>query len=264
VITGATQLTAVLGWPIAHSKSPQLLAAAFAATGLDAVMVPAAVEPAHFAAAVHGLAALGALGASVTAPHKLAAHALCDDLDDAARAIGAVNCLRFADGRIHGHNTDAGGFVDGLRDAGCDPRGATCVLLGAGGAARAVAHGLREAGAAQLQVVARRPADWVASLPWSDLPDALGHADLIVDCLPADNEAGAAEVLGRTSRAPTVASLVYHVCPALLARARSLGLPTVDGAGMLAHQAARAFTLWTGRPAPIEAMRSVLGTHSAT
>jgi methylmalonyl-CoA mutase cobalamin-binding subunit len=159
LIRGTTRLCAVLGFPVEHSRSPQLVNAAFAAAGVDAVMVPVGVPPEGLPAAVAGLSAMRAIGASVTVPHKLAAAALCDELSPAARAIGAVNCLRFDGGRISGHNTDEGGFVDGLAAAGFDPRGRRAVLLGAGGAARAVAYGLRGAGVAdeQLAVIARRP-----------------------------------------------------------------------------------------------------------
>jgi shikimate 5-dehydrogenase len=152
------RLTAVLGWPIAHSKSPVLHDAAFAAVGLDAVMVPCAVPPdppARLLAAVRGLAAVDALGASVTVPHKQTVVAACDQLSPLAAAVGAVNCLVFVDGAVHGHNTDVDGFVDGLRAAAVPLAGAA-IVLGGGGAARAVAAGLGAAGLT-IAVFARRP-----------------------------------------------------------------------------------------------------------
>jgi shikimate dehydrogenase len=174
LIRGTTRLTAVIGWPVDHSRSPQMLNAAFAAAGIDAVMVPLGVEPEEFALAIGGLRAARALGASVTVPHKLAAFAIADELSPDARAIGAVNCLHFIDDRVIGHNTDAAGFVDGLTAAGLviDDR-SHVVLLGAGGAARAVAYGLRDA--KSIEVIARRPdeVEWVRDKPISPLRASL-------------------------------------------------------------------------------------------
>ncbi|HWO21709.1 MAG TPA: hypothetical protein VNO30_23225 [Kofleriaceae bacterium] len=274
VIRGTTRLAAVIGYPVTHSRSPEILNAAFQAAGIDAVMVPIGAAPEDLAAAVAGLAAARALGASVTVPHKVEVAAFCHELAPAAQAIGAVNCLRFDDGRVIGHNTDAGGFVDSLAAAGFDPRGKRCVLLGAGGAARAVAHGLRAAGVESpggtLAVIARRPATvaWARAAPWTPevLRDAFVTADLVVDCTPAglahDADAEAAFVdalpLGALRPAAWVATLVYHRRTIWLERARARGHSTVDGRAMLVHQGARAFTIWTRRAAPIEAMTEAL------
>ncbi|HEX4421755.1 MAG TPA: hypothetical protein VH165_27780, partial [Kofleriaceae bacterium] len=185
MIRGTTRVAAVIGWPVEHSRSPQMFAAAFAAAGLDAVMIPIGVPPDGFAQVVGALRAMRALGASVTLPHKLAAAALCDELSPAARAIGAVNCIELSGGRLIGHNTDAPGFTDAAIAAGCAPRGARCVLLGAGGAARAVAHGLEAAGAT-VTVIARGTPTWCAAEPWSTpaMADVFARADLLVDTTP--------------------------------------------------------------------------------
>jgi shikimate dehydrogenase len=268
-IRGTTRVAAVLGFPIEHSRSPELLNAAFAAAGVDAVMVPAGVPPEDFAAAVAGLVAMRALGASVTVPHKLAAAARCDELSPAARAIGAVNCLRFDGARITGHNTDAGGFIDGLTAAGFDPRGARAVLLGAGGAARAVAYGLRGAGVpdGRLAVIARHPdrVAWAHASPWTPerLREVFADADLVVDCTPAglgDGEAAFVDTLPLDALPPAAwaSTLVYHRRTIWLERASARGHSTVDGRAMLVHQGARAFTIWTERPAPIDAMARAL------
>jgi shikimate dehydrogenase len=268
-IRGTTRVAAVLGFPVEHSRSPQLLNAAFAAAGVDAVMVPIGVPPEGFAAVVAGLAAMRALGASVTLPHKLAAAALCHELSPAARALGAVNCLRFDGDRITGHNTDEGGFVDGLAAAGFDPWGARAVLLGAGGAARAVAYGLRGAGvpADRLAVIARRPeaVAWAHASPWTPehLREAFAGADLVVDCTPAglgEGEAAFVDALPLDALRPAAwaATLVYHRRTIWLERASARGHSTVDGRAMLVHQGARAFAIWTGRPAPIDAMTRAL------
>jgi shikimate dehydrogenase len=242
--------------------------AAFAALGIAARMLPLAIEPAHLGAAIARLRAEPMLGASVTVPHKLAAAALCDDLTAEARAIGAVNCLSLARDRLVGHNTDAAGFLDGLMAAGCDPRGIHAVLLGSGGAALAVAYALREARA--IEVIARRPGG--LRLPWphaiattwteDHLHDSFARADLLVDCTPAG--LGPATDVAFTAGLPIAAlrpaawvgTLVYHRRTALLEAA--VRHPTFDGRAMLVHQAAHAFELWTGRPAPLDVMARAL------
>lgn len=266
MITGATRIAAVLGWPVAHSKSPPMLNAAFAAAGQDAVMIPLAASPADFSAIVATLRAVKAIGASVTVPHKLAAHDLCDELAPAARDIGAVNCLAFEGDRIIGHNTDAGGFEDALADAGFTPQGKRALILGAGGSARAVAYGLRQLRATE--VIARRPHEvtWARAWEWTEenLRDAMGRSDLVVDCTPTAldpaTEPAFVDSLPLDALPPHawVVSLVYHREPLVLARARAAGHPTLDGRGMLLHQAARAFAIWTGRAAPVSVMSDAL------
>jgi shikimate dehydrogenase len=253
-------LAAVVGWPIAHSKSPAMLNAAFAATQIDAEMIAMGAPPEQFAATVHGLRELPMLGASITLPHKLAAHALCDDLSPAAHAIGAVNCLALERGRLIGHNTDASGFVDAVATP---LAGMRVVLLGAGGAARAVAYGAAQAGA-HVDVIARSPCAWFAAQPWSALATAVADADLLVDCTPAGLDAAgdaafAAQIpLHALPESAAVATLVYHRATALLDQARSLGHRTLDGRAMLVHQAARAFAIWTDRVAPVDVMTRAL------
>lgn len=266
MIRGTTRLAAVIGWPVEHSRSPQMLNAAFAASGTDAVMVPIGAPPARLPAVIAGLRAMHALGASVTVPHKLAAAALCDQLSPAARDIGAVNCVHFDEDRLIGHNTDAPGFTDGLVAAGFDRTGVRAVVLGAGGAARAVAYGLRER--ASVEVIARRPeaVAWTRARPWTpaELRAAFAGADLVVDCTPAGlanaDEVAFADALpldALPARA-WVASLIYHRTPIVLERAKERGHSIVDGKAMLVHQGARAFTIWTRAPAPIDAMTRAL------
>jgi shikimate dehydrogenase len=265
VIRGTTRLAAVIGWPVTHSRSPEMLNAAFVAAGLDVVLVPLGVAPEDLAAAVGGLRAARALGASVTLPHKLAALALCDELAPAARVIGAVNCLQFVGDRLIGHNTDADGFADAL-----DHVPANVVILGAGGAARAVAYGVRAA--TGIAIVARRPEtiDWATAKTtvhaWteSQLRTVFARADLVVDTTPTGlDPAGEpafvdALPLSELPRHATIATLIYHRRTILLDRAAAAGHATVDGRAMLVHQGARAFALWTGVAAPVEIMRRAL------
>ena len=271
VISGATRLAAVLGWPVDHSRSPAILNAAFVADKIDAVLVPLAVSPDALATVILALRATNMLGASVTIPHKLAVAALCDELSAEATAIGAVNCLQLEGGRLVGHNTDCHGFLDSLTAAGFDLRGKRVVLLGAGGAARAVAYGVR--GARAIEVVARRPTDvtWATCWPWTDetLRDCFARADLVVDCtssgLAEATDRAFAESLPLDALAPAawVATLVYHRPTEVLQRASERGHSIVDGKAMLVHQAARAFTLWTGMPAPVGVMTRALDASLA-
>jgi shikimate dehydrogenase len=268
-VTGATRMAAVIGWPVEHTRSPAILNAAFIADAVDAVLVPMGVPPENLGAAIAGLRSCrwpAILGASVTVPHKLAVAALCDELSPDAKRIGAVNCLQFVDDRLIGHNTDADGFLDALVAAGFELRGKRVVLLGAGGAARAVARGVR--GGRALEVIARRPmgVTWAPAWPWTDenLRDCFARADLLVDCtstgLDEATDVAFAESLPLDALRPAawVATLVYHRQTNLLQRASARGHSTLDGRAMLVYQAARAYTLWTGIRAPVEVMARAL------
>jgi shikimate dehydrogenase len=265
-ISGTTRIAAVIGWPIEHSRSPAMLNAAFAADQIDAVLVPMGVWKDGLATVIAALRAVHAIGASVTVPYKLAVMQYCDELTPEAKTIGAVNCLQLDGDRLVGHNTDCHGFLDGLVGAGFDLTGKRCVILGAGGAARAVAYGLR--GARAIEVVARRPADvgWAVAWPWTDenLRDCFARADLVVDCTPSGLDEAADHVF--TDALPIdalpgnawVATLVYHRRTELLQRAAARGHSILDGKAMLVHQGARAYTLWTGTPAPVDVMMRAL------
>ncbi len=270
-----TRVYGVLGWPVAHSRSPAMLNAAFAAAGVDASYVRFPVAPDALADAVRGLRALGIAGANVTVPHKTSVLPLLDSVDDAARAIGAVNTVvRGEDGRLHGLNTDASGLVRALVEAGARLEGARALVLGAGGAARAAIYGLAGAGA-EVTVAARRQEAartlWHDALSLSDdtgLRTALTRADVVV-------HATSATLLGDDDRATRlflaqlplealrpgtlITDLVYTPRDtALLRAARAHGARTLDGTAMLLHQGALAFERWTGLPAPLEAMRAAL------
>jgi len=242
-----------------------MLNTAFAERGVDAVLVPIGVPPDQLGVAVAGLRAARALGASVTVPHKVAVGALCDDLAPLARAVGAINCLQFDGDRVIGHNTDAAGFVDALAEIGFALPGKRAVLLGAGGAARAIAVGLGRDIA--VEIVARRPLDWAPSRAWDDMRDAFTGADLVIDCTPTalgDGEDAFVDALPLDALPADalVVSLVYHRRPLLLERAAARGHPVLDGAAMLVHQAARAFTIWTGHEAPVDVMRAAVAGNA--
>ena len=273
IIAGATRVVAVIGDPIVHSLSPAMHNAAFAALGLDFVMVPLRIAPADLAIAIAGLAAVGIVGASITMPHKQAIVSACTHIKPAALAAGAVNCVHFGDqsSTITGDNTDGIGFVTALAHARVDA--ARVVLLGAGGAARAVAAALRDAGS-HVTVLARRPheiawsplaqPDVVAGFDATSMRAAFASATLVVDATPTglhtSDELDFVEQLPLEALAPnaTVASLAYHRQPELLRRAAARGLATLDGSAMLVHQGARAFTWWTGYDAPVGVMTAAL------
>ena len=246
-------LAGVAGWPVAHSRSPLLHGTWIARHGLDAAYVPLAVAPADFASAIRGLAAAGFRGLNVTIPHKEAAFALCDEMLPRAHRAGAVNTLVFRDGRIIGDCTDGFGFLESL--PGFDPRSGAAVILGAGGAARAIAAALLDAGCPQVTLVNRTLARAEA------LARALGGPILASTTPPL---AGAALLVNTTSLgmagqppltldlAPLpdhalVADIVYVPLETpLLAAARARGLVGVDGLGMLLHQARPGFHAWFG------------------
>jgi shikimate dehydrogenase len=260
-------LAAVLGDPVRHSLSPVLHNAAFAALDLDWAFVAFEVAAGDAAAAIAGVRALGLDGVSVTMPHKSAVAELLDELSPRARALGAVNTICRRGTTLVGENTDGAGFLDALQDdEGFDPAGRACAVLGAGGAARAVAQALGEAGASQVSVLARRreEADRAAALAGrvgsaADLSDSsvLRAADLLVNATPLgmrpDDPLPFDPALLHAGQ--LFVDLVYHpaVTP-IVAAAHEAGIAAVNGLGMLIHQAGHAFRLWTGEEAPLGAM----------
>jgi shikimate dehydrogenase len=252
----------VLGWPVAHSLSPAMHNAAFAALGMEDwryQLLP--VPPEAFEETVRALHAAGFAGANVTIPHKEAALALADEASDAAAAIGAANTLSFDGTGIRADNTDAPGFLSAL---GSSPAGKSALVLGAGGAARAVVWALREAGARRVAVWNRTPhrAEALAAQLGADAVGSAEPADLLVNCTASGLDVRptqfkdlpvSADGLGEYA---TVVDMVYRPEPtALIAAAAEAGCTTVDGLEVLIGQGAASFTTWTGREAPITAMR---------
>ncbi len=263
MITGRARLAGVLGWPVAHSRSPRLHNFWLARHGIDGAYVPLPVAPEHFALAVRGLRAAGFAGANVTIPHKEAAVALCDTLADSARRTGSVNTLVFRDTGIEGASTDGYGFVANLRAHGVAP-GGPALLLGAGGAARAIAVALRDEGAAVTlanRTAARATAlaaaiPGVRVIPWGQRAAALADHALLVNTTSLGMQGHGALEIDLTA-APTdlaVADIVYAPLEtALLASARARGLIAVPGLGMLLHQAVPGFAAWFGVTPDVDA-----------
>lgn len=271
-IGGATTVAAVIGDPIRHSLSPALHNAAFRAAGLDWVFVAFAVPAGGARDALAAVRALRLGGLSVTMPHKHDVARACDALTDDAAALESVNCVvPRLDGSLLGDSTDGEGFVRALREAGHDASGLDALVLGAGGAARAVAVALGRAGS-RVQIAARRveaaaaAATLVAgatTVDWSERGDAAAAAALVVNATPIGmgDEAGIPLPVDGLGPHHVVADLVYHpLATPLLRAARARGSATVDGLGMLVHQAALAFERWTGLPAPVPAMADAART----
>jgi shikimate dehydrogenase len=280
----------VIGSPVRQSLSPLLHNAAFAALDLNWVSLAFPVAPGQVPAALNGMRALGVAGLSVTMPHKAEVATLVDSCSDVAAQLQAVNCVINEDGTLRGANTDGDGFLASLRRAaGFEPAGKRCLVIGAGGAARAVTHALGRAGAADVAVVNRTPdrAGAVAALAGSAgravaTVDAaqVAQSDLVVNATPvgmagmagAAGAAGAGESADESEQwlvAPgllhagqVVTDLVYAPRPTpWLAASAAAGATTVDGLGMLVHQAALQLELWTGQEAPVDVMWQAATAH---
>ena len=254
LLTARARLAGVIGWPVSHSRSPLLHNYWLARYGIDGAYVPMAVRPEDLAAAVAGLRAAGFRGLNVTVPHKVAAAALCDELCPAALRTGAVNTLVFTEGGIIGDNTDGAAFMANLASHGAQPGQA--LLLGAGGAARAIAAALLAEGV-DVTVSNRSPwrADALAAavpnlraIPWQDR-HALADVALLVNTtsLGMTGQPPLEMDLGSAPPGMVVCDIVYAPLEtALLAQAKARGLLAVGGLGMLLHQAVPGFTAWFG------------------
>jgi shikimate dehydrogenase len=275
-LSAATQLVGVIGHPVAHSLSPLLHNSAFFELGLDWVSVGFPVVAGHAVGALVGARTLGVQGLSVTMPHKEEAAGAVDVLAPQAARLGAANCLVAVDGGWRGENTDGAGFLAALaRGDRFNPSGARCMVVGAGGAARAVIAALGDAGAAEVVVVNRTPDRARTAALLAGPVGRLGAAeeapgcDLVVNATPA----GMGDRAGRSAGWPVepallragqlVVDLVYHPpVTRWLAAAADRGALAVNGLGMLVHQAALQIEFWTGRVAPVDAMwQAVAGSE---
>ncbi len=278
-INGETKIVGILGWPVGHTLSPIMQNAAFSAANLNWVYIPLPVEPVQIKDAVLSLRTLNFVGANVTVPHKQAIMRYLDEIDPSAREIGAVNTIAIKNNKIYGYNTDGDGFLRSVLEGGFEPAGSRCLILGAGGAARAVVFSLANAGARTI-VVYNRTVERAAFLV-DDLSAAFSSVQfscesLTPETLQAANHSFDLVVnttsLGMSPHADTtpwfpdiplpnavICDLVYTPLKTqFLRQAEAAGLPTIDGTGMLIHQGAKAFKIWTGEPAPVNVMRQAL------
>jgi shikimate dehydrogenase len=278
-ITGKTRICGLIGDPVEHTMSPAMHNAAFAELGLDCVYLPFHVKPADLVAAVNGLRAINATGFNVTIPHKVTVTPLLDELDPLAQKIGAVNTVVNDNGVLKGYNTDASGFLQALLESGYEPRGKSIVLLGAGGAARAIAYILAERDARMTILNRKEELDWaegiaanirtdlagdvaVFELLTEHLEKAIGSADILINATsvgmsPAVDASPVPAGLLKSEM--VVTDIVYNpVETRLLREARAAGAVTVAGIDMLIWQGALAFEKWTGQKAPFSLMKQVV------
>jgi shikimate dehydrogenase len=273
-VSGKTKICALIGDPIEHTMSPAMHNAAYRKLGLDYIYIPFRVKPEQLTQAIERLRALNVKGFNVTIPHKVSVIPLLDGLDPLAEKIGAVNTVVNNDGELRGYNTDAAGFLQALLEHGIEPGSKKIVVLGAGGASRAITYVLAEKGA-QLTVLNRQlELDWaeaIADLIYDDLgkkvkvmelshlAEALEDAEILVNATsvgmsPQDNESPVPAPLLRPGL--TVFDIVYNpMMTRLLREAAAAGARTISGVDMLAWQGALAFERWTGQQAPVDLMR---------
>jgi len=266
-LTGAARLAGVMGWPVSHSRSPRLHGYWLKRYGLDGAYVPLAVAPERLEAAIRGLHALGFQGCNLTIPHKEAVLPFVDEMSETARRIGAVNTIVIVeDGRMRGDNTDGFGFMANLQAGAPDWQAADgpAVLLGAGGAARAIAVSLLDAGVPSVRLVNRTveraerlaetlrqmaPSRSIEVSAWNERADALADARLLVNTtsLGMSGQPPLEIAFDDLPATATVTDIVYTPLETdLLAAAHRRGNVVVDGLGMLLHQGRPGFAAWFG------------------
>ena len=285
MISGKTRVCGIIGDPVEHSMSPAMHNAAFARLVLDYCYVPFRVKPDNLAQAVAGIRALNIRGMNITIPHKVAIIPLLDKLDSLAQRIGAVNTIVNDSGVLSGYNTDAAGFLSALLVAGVEPKGKKVVVLGAGGASRAITFALAERGAHPVIINRQQEMEWAIELARtlsqtfggevtaleltdSNLKKSLQSADVLVNATSVGMSPDINVTLVPASwlkRTPVVFDAVYNpIKTKLLADAEQAGAITISGLEMLVWQGALAFELWTQQKAPValmkeEALRALTG-----
>jgi shikimate dehydrogenase len=282
VITGKTKLLGLIGHPVGHSLSPVMHNAAIAHLGLDYVYLPLPVKPEDLPVAVAGFAALGLVGFSVTIPHKQAILPFLSEVSPVARAVGAVNTVWHTGSGWAGTNTDVEGFLVPLLPCNRDWSQTSALILGAGGAARAVVAGCAQLGVREVRIVGRHrhkleafqhswvnsPVPVLATHTWEELPQLLPQSSLLVNTTPVgmypnvdEMPVSAAEMAALPAGA-IVYDLIYTPNPTqFLKAARSTGAIAIDGLEMLVGQGAAALQIWLQQPVPVSVMRQSLRQH---
>ena len=276
-INGRTKLVGIIGWPVEHTLSPVMQNEAFKALGMNWRYLPFPTRPADLPDAIRGIRALGIKGVNLTIPHKEAVLPLLDELSPAARAIGAVNTVLVEpDGTLFGENTDALGFGEDLKAHGIDVAGKNALVLGAGGAARAVVYTLLEMGASvcvlnrsvdRAEMLAKEMAGKTSGEACAgrldEIPQKAGWAYLVVNTTPVgmwpavDASPWPEEV--RFKPGQVAYDVIYRPQETLfMAHARKCGAKAVGGIGMLVRQGAAAFRLWTGKEPPLAVMEAAV------
>jgi len=267
-IAGTTKVTGLFGYPVEHSLSPAMHNAAFDYLGLDYCYVTFPVHPTLLGDAVNAIKALDLKGVNVTVPHKEQVIPLLDDIDEEASFIGAVNTIKNSEGRLKGYNTDGRGFMESLAEAGIAVQDKRVVIIGAGGACRAISYYLSQE-ASNLRIF-DIDGDKAGKLV-NDLStirtnvgrvhgvDSLGDVDILINATPLGLKDGDPMPVNFSllGQAVTVCDLIYKKTP-LLDAASKKGCKTLDGLGMLLHQGVIAFEIWTGIKPPVDIMRNAI------
>ncbi len=277
MIDAETKLCVLIGNPVGHSLSPALHNAAFREIGLNYAYMAFKVE--DLAKAVAGIRALGIRGVSVTIPHKVKVIEYLDEIDTTAQEIGAINTILNADGRLQGYNTDSPGALKALTDAGASFAGKKILILGSGGAARAVAFGLANHSSIELLTIQGIVEEELKSLKRdlakkggpnvnteilseSVLKKAVSDADIVINCTPVGMHPEVDRSVipsGLLQKGQVVFDVVYNPLKTkLLREAKEAGCRVIPGVEMFVNQAASQFELWTGEKAPISVMRKVV------
>lgn len=264
MISGKAKLAGIMGWPVSHSLSPKLHNEWLGRYGIDGAYIPLPVQPDDLAMALRALPKLGFQGCNLTIPHKETALQIVDSVDDAARRIGAVNTILVQpDGQLEGRNTDAFGFAENLRNGGYT--GAhQALVLGAGGAARAVIVALQDLGVGKILVANRTPAraealaqdfPFVSVIAWEQIATQLPTTQLLVNTTSLGMAGQPDLMIDLVPLPPTalVTDIVYTPLQTrLLQQAVARKLRTIDGLGMLLHQARAGFKAWFGQDPEVD------------
>ena len=271
-INGSTVLVGVIGNPVKHSLSPVILNAAFREAKINWVYTAFETPEEKLADAIGGIRALGIAGLSVTMPHKAKICSLLDEISDSAQSLGAVNCIVNDAGNLKGHNTDGDGFLDAVKhDAGLDVAGKKVLVIGSGGSARSIIYSLGKAEAREIAVINRTKNKALDALELAgsvgryveenEISKVVSEADLVINATPvgmSDTEGTSSFPLepNLLTKGQLAVDLIYHpISTPWMEALRDRGVEVHGGLSMLIFQAAKAFKLWTGKDAPVEAMR---------
>ena len=273
MISGTTSIYGIIGYPVEHSFSPRMHNAAFSELKMDARYLAFPVRPEQVKQALEGIRVLNISGINVTVPHKSSVIPYLDEVSTLARELGAVNTILNVAGRLSGTNTDISGFVRSLGALKFSPINKTVAVLGAGGSARAVLAGLADAGASRILIYNRTmvraeslvsefsnnfPESQLSAVSLQTVHDS--NLDLLVNTTTVGMESDERPIdLSQCLKIEHVLDLIYSPAKTrLLRQAEDLGIPAVNGSGMLLYQGCDAFTFWTGKPAPENVMREQL------
>jgi shikimate dehydrogenase len=276
MISGKTKLYGIFGYPVEHTFSPGMHNAAFKKLNMNACYVPFAVHPDQLKDAAKAILPLGLCGLNITVPHKQNVIACLDDLSEEARLIGAVNTIQIAEGKLVGHNTDGRGFIRSLHDnAGYDPKGKTILLIGSGGAARAVGFSLALSGVRKIFLydvdhrkaytlardIRRKTGIDTRALSTEAVAEAADAAGCLINATPLGLKKNDPLPLKKEviQKRHLVCDLVYNPPETkFLKAAKEKGAKRLSGLGMLLYQGVIAFEIWTGVKAPVGVMKNAL------